>query len=181
MSEPIQAISQQNYILATQQEVSHDNSLSGNGTVESPLGVVPGYNETVLWSGTALSGDRILSESWKNFDKISITHACVYAGARPCSPDTIVDTYGLTNKGACTFYCSDQVTTQLTGTATGSKELYDTKVTFSAINDTTLRFYPTIVMFVTYPASQGNIQGKYARENSREYYKIVGINRKQNA
>lgn len=39
MSEPIQSISQGNYILATQQEVSHDNTLSGNGTVDSPLGV----------------------------------------------------------------------------------------------------------------------------------------------
>ena len=43
MSEPIQSIAQNNYILATQQEVSHDSSLSGNGTVDSPLGVVPGY------------------------------------------------------------------------------------------------------------------------------------------
>ena len=24
--------------------VNHDNTLSGNGTVDSPLGVVPGYN-----------------------------------------------------------------------------------------------------------------------------------------
>lgn len=40
MSEPIQSISQGNYILATQQEVSHDNTLSGNGTVDSPLGVM---------------------------------------------------------------------------------------------------------------------------------------------
>ena len=31
--------------------VNHDASLSGNGTVDSPLGVVPGYNETVLWNG----------------------------------------------------------------------------------------------------------------------------------
>ena len=40
MSEPIQSIAQNNYILATQQEVSHDNTLSGNGTVDSPLGVI---------------------------------------------------------------------------------------------------------------------------------------------
>ena len=39
MSEPIQSIAQNNYILATQQEISHDNTLSGNGTVDSPLGV----------------------------------------------------------------------------------------------------------------------------------------------
>ena len=40
MSEPIQSISQGNYILATQQEVSHDNTLSGNGMADSPLGVM---------------------------------------------------------------------------------------------------------------------------------------------
>lgn len=40
MSDPIRSISQNNYILATQQEVSHDNTLTGNGTEESPLSVV---------------------------------------------------------------------------------------------------------------------------------------------
>ena len=70
MSDPIQSIAQNNYILATQQEVSHDNTLSGNGTVDSPIGVVPGYNETVLWSGT---GDIITSESITNFERIRIT------------------------------------------------------------------------------------------------------------
>lgn len=39
MSE-IQSISQNNYILATQQEVSHDSSLSGTGMADSPLGVI---------------------------------------------------------------------------------------------------------------------------------------------
>ena len=42
MSE-IQSIAQNNYILTTPQEVSHDNTLSGNGTVDSPLGVSSGY------------------------------------------------------------------------------------------------------------------------------------------
>jgi hypothetical protein len=54
--------------------VNHDNSLSGNGTVDSPLGVVPGYNETVLWSGTSagtiLSAETTLAESMKNFERI---------------------------------------------------------------------------------------------------------------
>ena len=40
MSEPIKSIAQNNYILSTQQEVSHDNTLSGIGTVDSPLGVI---------------------------------------------------------------------------------------------------------------------------------------------
>ena len=40
MANEIQSIAQNNYILATQQEVSHDNTLSGNGTVDSPLRVI---------------------------------------------------------------------------------------------------------------------------------------------
>lgn len=75
MSEPIQSIAQNNYILATQQEVSHDNSLSGNGTVDSPLGVVPGYNETVLWEGTetlSTNPEITLSELSTNFERIRV-------------------------------------------------------------------------------------------------------------
>ena len=43
MSEPIQSIAKNNYILAIQQEVSHDNTLSGNGTSASPLGIDSDY------------------------------------------------------------------------------------------------------------------------------------------
>lgn len=75
MSEPIQSIAQNNYILATQQEVSHDNSLSGNGTVNSPLGVVPGYNETVLYSGPigAFNTELTLSEPFSGFEYVGVT------------------------------------------------------------------------------------------------------------
>ena len=70
----IQSISQGNYILATQQEVSHDNTLSGNGTVDSPLGVVPGYNETVLFSNSAgVAGSNFpvsISEPFSSFETI---------------------------------------------------------------------------------------------------------------
>ena len=72
MSEPIQSIAQNNYILATQKEVSHDNTLSGNGTVDSPLGVVPGYNETVLYEGAGQFGLN-LSDSIYNYDKIAVS------------------------------------------------------------------------------------------------------------
>ena len=102
MSENIQSISQGTYtigqtsandssllvtknednvsILSTQQEVSHDNTLSGNGTVDSPLGVVPGYNETVLWSGSwkpgngsAVTNSAIeISEPVSNFEYIRV-------------------------------------------------------------------------------------------------------------
>ena len=72
MSEPIQSIAQNNYILATQQEVSHDNTLSGNGTVDSPLGL----NETVLWEGSQSLASAVditnLPESLQNFKYIRI-------------------------------------------------------------------------------------------------------------
>lgn len=69
MSEPIQSISQGNYILATQQEVSHDNTLSGNGTSASPLGL----NETVLWEGDKIgTGTITLSEGVNNFERLVV-------------------------------------------------------------------------------------------------------------
>ena len=67
MSEPIQSISQGNYILATQQEVSHDNTLSGNGTSASPLGL---NNETLLFSGDFTTKSCTLSESPLNFESV---------------------------------------------------------------------------------------------------------------
>ena len=61
MSE-IQTISQGNYVLATQQAVSHDASMSGNGTVESPLGVqnpIP-YPVEFVSTSAAATGVNIL-------------------------------------------------------------------------------------------------------------------------
>ena len=56
--------------------VNHDNSLSGNGTVDSPLGVVPGYNETVLYKSTANPATATmpitLAEPISNFERIRI-------------------------------------------------------------------------------------------------------------
>jgi len=48
--------------------VNHNNTLSGNGTVDSPLGL----NETVLWSGNAAS-NITLSEPCTNFEKLELT------------------------------------------------------------------------------------------------------------
>ena len=60
------------FITSGAEIVNHDASLSGNGTVESPIGVVPGYNETVLWSGTAITGTLTASESVLNFDHYKV-------------------------------------------------------------------------------------------------------------
>lgn len=71
MSDEIQAIATNNYLLATQQEVSHDNTLSGNGTSGSPLGVVNGYNETVLFETTANVSTATLLENTSAFDRVN--------------------------------------------------------------------------------------------------------------
>lgn len=62
MSEPIQSIAQNNYILATQQEVSHDNTLSGTGMADSPLGVVNPlpYPVEFVATSAAATGTNIL-------------------------------------------------------------------------------------------------------------------------
>lgn len=72
MSDPIRSISQNNYILATQQEVSHDNTLTGNGTPESPLGVANSSDETVLWENSSGSTSATTSESVYNFDFVDL-------------------------------------------------------------------------------------------------------------
>lgn len=65
------------FITSGAEIVNHDNTLSGNGTVDSPLGVVPGYNETVLWTNSnpkqmsanvTLTGN--FSENCSNFEKL---------------------------------------------------------------------------------------------------------------
>lgn len=81
MSDPIRSISQNNYILATQQEVSHDNTLTGNGTPESPLGVANSSDETTLWENSSGSTSSVaLSESPYNFDFVDIYAAQRYSG-----------------------------------------------------------------------------------------------------
>ena len=106
MSEPIQSIAQNNYILATQQEVSHDNTLSGNGTVDSPLGVVPGYNETVLWEGTnfSVSDGRHLSATVQLSEPISAFDEIKIISSGTLDSETIVlDTTKTGNNGAFTW------------------------------------------------------------------------------
>lgn len=56
------AIWNNNYILATQQEVSHDNTLSGTGTSATPLGVVNPlpYPVEFVATSAAATGTNIL-------------------------------------------------------------------------------------------------------------------------
>ena len=88
MSEPIQSISQGNYILATQQEVSHDNTLSGNGTVDSPLRVDADY--------IVVTEETIGAFNVSNSDT-SITGSFSKTGYKPISWKLIFSYAGLIN------------------------------------------------------------------------------------
>lgn len=54
------------FITSGAEIVNHDNTLSGNGTVDSPLGL----NETVLWSGYVASGVINLSGSMNDYEYV---------------------------------------------------------------------------------------------------------------
>jgi hypothetical protein len=86
----IQSISQGNYILATQQEVSHDNTLSGNGTSASPLGVVPGYNETVLWEGAPTNSNIQCSEELSKFEWVTLYGSWNYNSTQAIYAETTI-------------------------------------------------------------------------------------------
>ena len=78
MSEPIQSISQGNYILATQQEVSHDNTLSGNGTVDSPLGVAGLPSDLIV-----ITEETIGTYTVPTSGNVGISNTFVKAGYKP--------------------------------------------------------------------------------------------------
>ena len=68
--------------------VNHDASLSGNGTVDSPLGL----NETVLYSANSVTNNTVgqvfpMSEPITNFERIRITCDNMEYQNRPCTQE----------------------------------------------------------------------------------------------
>ena len=168
MSEQIQSIAQNNYILAKQQEVSHDNTLSGNGTVDSPLGVVPGYNETVLWSGTpATTVTSInLSESWKNFQTIKL-----YGRTEGGVVYSEFDTDDMINKGS-----NKEASLSNGGFYTWGTNSYYVNITIPCIFNNELTISSKSSRYVGY--WEGSWQAKEVNYYENIITKIVGINRK---
>ena len=77
------------YIVSADPFVQHDNTLSGNGTSTSPLGVVNGYNETVLYSANSVTNNTVgqvfpMSEPVTNFERIRIICDNMEYQNRPC-------------------------------------------------------------------------------------------------
>ena len=109
MSE-INTIATNNYLLATQQEVSHDNTLSGNGTSASPLGVASGYIQmlsvnqpltanVVNYTATASVPDGYEFLCWVNMCSNGFSQ--IYSPISPTSAITIWWLVGsMTNPGS---------------------------------------------------------------------------------
>ena len=109
MSE-INTIATNNYLLATQQEASHDNTLSGNGTSASPLGVASGYIQmlsvnqpltanVVNYTATASVPDGYEFLCWVNMCSNGFSQ--IYSPISPTSAITIWWLVGsMTNPGS---------------------------------------------------------------------------------
>lgn len=157
MSDPIRSISQNNYILATQQEVSHDNTLTGNGTEESPLGL----NETVLWSG-AVTGSAFsvtLSEDCQNFEKLQFIGGTNSSPGHPMYGQTYTNDLDANGKIQCSMLGFDtnhiKVTImELSGTKLKSVQMFEDDILNTAAGTLKNNFY---------------------------IYKVVGINRISNS
>ena len=163
MSEPIQSIAQNNYILGTQQEISHDNTLSGNGSVDSPLGVVPGYNETVLWSGTnfSVSNGNHLSATVQLSEPISAFNEIKIISSGHLDSETIVlDTTKTGGNGAFTWIAPEG----------GNANWIGLRGVFT--DQTHLKVYGG------YSTNLGSIFTSNGWWSYKNIYKVVGINRK---
>lgn len=152
------------FITSGAEIVNHDASLSGNGTVDSPLGVVPGYNETVLWSGSiGTNSSATLSEPYTNFERIRVAGTC---GATVAS-----------NEG----YSDDISAQSLHELTLGSMTMNTTAESDGLYN--IIEFMPCLFNGTTVTTKNGRFLGywgakwQYQTNNNFALKRVIGINR----
>ena len=102
MSEPIQSISQGNYIL--QGTVATSAGIVGDGSTQNPLRA----DETVLWENTSsgvYNGTITLNEPWSGFNKIGVEVTDAFGWGGKCEQFETLNLAG--NRGKF-FSCSYQ-------------------------------------------------------------------------
>lgn len=157
------------FITSGAEIVNHDNTLRGNGTVDSPLCVVPGYNETVLFESASgvstYNAPIVLSDNPYNYEYLEIY--CSFQ--RPF----------LVSKKILTSYISDLNgfgIGDFCGDSSNTDALYIRDTWFSVnANTNTITAYKATQAVINNNAvsQQGSSQYAYAM-----IYKIIGINRK---
>lgn len=154
------------FIVSADPYVNHDNSLSGNGTLTSPLGVVPGYNETVLWENTAskttmnMSWPQQLSENISNFKRVRIYYNADGEQSQSVAPHEFEFDVKPTQNFNVSVYWNPPGTSYL---------FY--RASFINMSGTNLNVVRNFTL--NYPNGDNNTSGY------NYIWKIVGINRKQ--
>ena len=143
--------------------VNHDNSLSGNGTVESPLGL---SNETILYSGAMVSSVN-LSEPLSSFDRVKIYYASDFTEK---TGEHIVADIDASN--------GSHYWTPVAGL--GLENAWISMNLFSANNDYTVLTCPKskLINFGRYNVTGTTLAGATTGVNKAIIYKVVGVNRK---
>lgn len=160
MSEPIQSISQGNYIL--QGTVATSAGIVGDGTTQNPLRA----DETVLWEGTpsSVTSDIPLSENPVNFEYIDVFASWTYNSSQHIN--CYIRIFGNeTNFSLCGdgTYNNSSTTDYSTWRVVGDYSLSSTKITV-------IRAYR-----VTSTGSGGS------NSDTLKILKVVGINRIANS
>ena len=157
------------FIVSADPYVNHDGSLSGNGTLTSPLGVVPGYNETVLYSGNMSQSNTAnipLSENITNFNSIRVYAGWSYNSSSFQWAETEIPIeYSAKSWNLATFGSVVTNNTQSTP---------DRYLTFGCY-----KFSNASTISVINACRANNSNAAFSNSDTLKIYKVVGINRKQ--
>ena len=156
------------FITSGAEIVNHDASLSGNGTVESPLGVVPGYNETVLFVHSSVPMSTTgtvyqMSEPITNFERIKVEYCNREATAWRTTNEFFLEG---TSANSTRFYTSLDCST-----STGNQQRVNMVMTYNASGN---------LVDIQHTLFYGN-GGSVTTGNERGLgvHRVIGINRKQ--
>lgn len=159
--------------------VNHDNTLSGNGTVDSPLGVVPGYNETMLWSGysnmvtASQTWTATISEPIENFEQIGIVVAHSYGWNTNVAPHNRTENrYATVVSGEVYWNNLDDLKPSIMN-AGGNAPQYDANIAYASGNKFTCIGYGRHTL-----TTAGILTTPVTNNRGASVLKIIGINRK---
>lgn len=143
--------------------VNHDNTLSGNGTVDSPLGV----SETVLYDDTPTNSDITLSENCTNFEYIELYGVWDYNGSEDSGRGVHIYAYAKVPSSAISFQITGVGLDSLTNISTGRYYV------------TTLNYRPNATQLIKLASCRSRMDGtNTSLTDTLKIFKVVGINRK---
>lgn len=160
-------------------QTSATNFVAGPGIkIDEPsAGTVRiGNDETVLWSGAANAGEFTLNETYKNFEKLGITHGCRWApNNRTFAEDSIFDASLFNTYSGASIIATEMEFSNITAINDVYTHFSITPIT--PVNDTKLKLWSSKVTFLQTPTVNATVTGSHKLEDARTIYKIYGLNR----